>query len=519
MVNPATLTSAGGWWALIERRADAAPASPAFVDSHGSSLTSREYRDQAEQVAAWLWESGIRPGMTVSWQLPTSLGGALMVSALARLGVRQNPLMPVLRDAEIGPMLEQLRPEFLIVPRVLRGYDHGALGERLTAQYGGTPLIIDLDAPFPLGDAQVLAEVPADDPGDAIRWVFFTSGTTGKPKGVKHTDASVLAGSDAALDQLGFTSDDVMSIVFPITHIGGPAMMAVGIRAGTSIVLVDIFDAARTPFDLAAAGVTMLGSAGPFFEAYLAAQQKHGAERLFTRLRLCINGGAPLPPGLNDRIVRELGVPGMSNGYGLTEVPMISYPRFDAAPAFLATGAAFPGPGVELRIVGADDLELPPGKEGEIRLRGPMLTAGYVDPAQEVGAFDAQGFFRTGDLGIRDPDGSYRVTGRLKDIIIRNAENIAAPEIEEILSEHPAIAEVSVVGVPDPRTGERCCAVVVVADGQPPVNLADLAAFCRSRGLASFKIPEQLEIVESLPRNPMGKVLKAALREKLGSAS
>jgi acyl-CoA synthetase (AMP-forming)/AMP-acid ligase II len=296
-------------------------------------------------------------------------------------------------------------------------------------------------------------------------------------------------------------------------------MMAVGIRACTSIVLVDIFDAARTPFDLAAAGVTMLGSAGPFFEAYLAAQQKHGAERLFTRLRLCINGGAPLPPGLNDRIVRELGVPGMSNGYGLTEVPMISYPRFDAAPAFLATGAAFPGPGVELRIVGADDKELPPGKEGEIRLRGPMLTAGYVDPAQEVGAFDAQGFFKTGDLGIRDPGGSYRVTGRLKDIIIRNAENIAAPEIEEILSEHPAIAEVSVVGVPDPRTGERCCAVVVVADGKPPVNLADLAAFCRSRGLASFKIPEQLEIVESLPRNPMGKVLKAALREKLGSAA
>jgi non-ribosomal peptide synthetase component E (peptide arylation enzyme) len=150
--------------------------------------------------------------------------------------------------------------------------------------------------------------------------------------------------------------------------------------------------------------------------------------------------------------------------------------------------------------------------EGELRVRGPQCFAGYVDTTLDAEAFDADGFFRTGDLGVIDADGFVRVTGRLKDIIIRNAENISAVEVEDALFEHPAIEDVAVVGVPDPRTGERCCAVVVLADPEVQLSLADIAAHCRARGLANQKIPEQLEIVTELPRNPMGKVLKHELR-------
>jgi cyclohexanecarboxylate-CoA ligase len=244
----------------------------------------------------------------------------------------------------------------------------------------------------------------------------------------------------------------------------------------------------------------------------LAAQSAHGSEPLFPRLRICVNGGAPPPPGMCERIVRELNGAVMVNGYGLTECAMIAYTPVLADAKFVASGSVVPAASVEVRVVGPGEEELDAGLEGEIRLRGPQLTAGYVDPAQEDGLLDAKGFLRTGDLGIIDTDGSFRITGRLKDIIIRNAENISAPEVESVLSAHSAVADVSVVGVPDPRTGERCCAVVVLVPGVSSLELVDVVAFCKSRGLAAYKIPERLDVIEVIPRNPMGKVVKAELR-------
>lgn len=143
---------------------------------------------------------------------------------------------------------------------------------------------------------------------------------------------------------------------------------------------------------------------------------------------------------------------------------------------------------------------------------------GYVDSSLDAEAFDSEGFFRTGDLGTIDTDGFVRITGRLKDIIIRNAENISAFEIESVLIEHPAIADIAVIGLPDARTGERACAVVVLAADHDTLTIPDVAAFCQLKGLAKQKIPEQLEIVDALPRNPMGKVLKHLLRSEMVSS-
>jgi non-ribosomal peptide synthetase component E (peptide arylation enzyme) len=152
--------------------------------------------------------------------------------------------------------------------------------------------------------------------------------------------------------------------------------------------------------------------------------------------------------------------------------------------------------------------------EGELRLRGPQLFLGYVDPADDAGALDDEGFFRTGDLGVIGPRGHVRITGRVKDVIIRNAENISAREVEDVLATHPDVADIAVVGLPDARTGERACAVVVVRPGAT-VTLDDLGRHGLAHGLARFKLPEQLVLVDEIPRSGLGKVAKHDLRTAL----
>jgi acyl-CoA synthetase (AMP-forming)/AMP-acid ligase II len=159
------------------------------------------------------------------------------------------------------------------------------------------------------------------------------------------------------------------------------------------------------------------------------------------------------------------------------------------------------------------------GEEGEVRVRGPVVTLGYTDPSATAAAFDEDGWFRTGDLGVLRPDGHLRLTGRLKDVIIRKGENISARELEEVLFAHPKVGDVAVVGLPDPERGELVCAVVETADGADPISFDEMVECCSAAGLMRQKIPERLEIVDRLPRNEtLNKVLKYKLREAFGSA-
>jgi acyl-CoA synthetase (AMP-forming)/AMP-acid ligase II len=173
-------------------------------------------------------------------------------------------------------------------------------------------------------------------------------------------------------------------------------------------------------------------------------------------------------------------------------------------------------PHVSLRVVGPDGRDCGIGEEGELCAKGPQLMLGYVDPSLDVDAFDEHGYFRTGDLGLIDEQGYVHVTGRLKEIIIRNGENISARQVELALLEHPGIADCAVIGLPDDHTGERCVAVIAPTDGRAdsPLTLAEVAAHCRAEGLAVFKTPEQLEIVDEIPRNDLGKAQKPALKAR-----
>jgi acyl-CoA synthetase (AMP-forming)/AMP-acid ligase II len=184
----------------------------------------------------------------------------------------------------------------------------------------------------------------------------------------------------------------------------------------------------------------------------------------------------------------------------------------------LADTEGRPTPGVELIVVGLDGRRAGPGVEGEIRLKGPQVIRGYLDPSLDADAFDEDGYFRTGDLGIVDQDGYVTITGRLKDVIIRHGENISAKEIEDLLYTHPAVADVAVIGLPDPKTGERACAVVAVKEGHS-FAFDVMVAYLKGKELRLQAIPEQLVVIESVPRNPAGKILKHTLRQRFASTT
>jgi acyl-CoA synthetase (AMP-forming)/AMP-acid ligase II len=491
------------FWALIEWAAVERPDHVVVSDDHGRHLTTVQLRDEAERAAAGLVGLGVRPGEVVSWQLPTVLEAPVLMAACARLGVVQNPLIGLLRGRELEFITNQIDTGLLVVPRTWRGFDHA----EMAAVLGRDHLALDLEGSLvggmrlPTGDPAVLPSPPADDA--QCRWVYYSSGTTADPKGVRHTDSSVMAAANGVIDELGMHDGDVNPIAWPFPHIGGIGMLTAALRSGGSLVLFDLWDPETTPQRMAAHSPTILGSATPFFVAYVAAQRRHGAEPLFPDLRACTAGGAPTPAALCDEVAAVLGVRGVTVSWGLTEFPVATGQT--AADDDLGRSVGRPARDVRVRVV-----------DGELRLKGPQMFQGYVDRALDADGFDEDGWVRTGDLGYVDAKGRVHVTGRSKDVILRNAENISAQEIEEVLVHHPAISDAAVIGVPDARSGERVCAVIV-ADDAGEVTVSALVNYCVESGLARFKCPEQVELTDLIPRNSMGKVLKAVLRSKYGA--
>ncbi|WP_319435671.1 class I adenylate-forming enzyme family protein [Mycobacterium sp. RTGN5] len=506
----------GTYWQLVAAAAELHPSRVILLDQHGRSLTNRELRDAACATAAAFAEAGIGQGSVVSWQLPTTLETMVVMVALTRLGAVQNPIVPMLRENEVDFITGQVAAEFVLVPQIWRGFDHGALARALAVRHGFGVIVLDHETPpsvgtlrLPSGDLSALPDPPA--PSAQTRWIYYSSGTTAAPKGIRHSDRSVLASTAGVVGMVGANSDDVNPLAFPISHIGGATMLASGLLTGMQLVLFDAFDPSTTPAAIAAHNPTFLGSATPFFVAFMAAQADHGASPLFPTLRACLAGGAPITPELGRQVRETLAVPGVANAWGLTEFPVATSPRPDARPEVLDNTVGPTVPGVSVRVVDAKGVDVAVGEEGELRLKGPQCFLGYVDAALDADAFDPQGWFRTGDVGLLDSDGNVRVTGRIKDAIIRNAENISALEVEGHLITHSGVADVAVIGVPDLLTGERVCAVVVSVPGRD-VSLESLVEHCRSRGLSRHKYPERLELVDTLPRNLVGKVLKKELR-------
>ena len=504
----------GSMWELVEARAAASPGRVMLIDESGRQVTFGAFRDRCEVVAAGLHAMGIGPSTPVSWQLPTRIETVVLSMALARLGVVQNPIIHIYREREVAFALAQTRARFFFVPGLWRDFDFVAMAEKIGAGLDRAPTVVTAYDLLPEGDPATLP--PPPPPGDdQVRWIYYTSGTTSDPKGVRHTDTTLVTGGRGLAMAVELTEEDVGSIAFPFAHIAGPDYLVMVLAIGFSTVLLEAFAPAVAVEVFSRHGVTMAGGSTAFYTAYLNEQRKQPGKKIIPSLRILSGGGAPMPPEIYYEVGREIGVT-VAHGYGMTEIPMICMGSPSDTDDQLANTVGKPVFGAEIRIVTLDEVVAGTGDDGEVRVRGSMVCKGYTDPVLSAESFDDQDYFRTGDVGHLRPDGHVVLTGRLKDIIIRKGENISAKEIEDLLYTHAKVGDVAVIGLPDRARGERVCAVVETAPGADALTFDEMVEHLRATGLMKQKVPEQLEVVDALPRNEtLNKVLKYKLREQL----
>lgn len=500
-------------WELMERRAAATPDDLMLADEHGRRVTFGEFVRWAERVAAGLHGLGIGVGTVVSWQLPSRIETVALSMALSRLGAVQNPIIHIYREREVASLLRTTRATWFVVPGVWRGFDYAAMAASIqeAPQHREPFAILNGYADLPEGDPATLPAPPAD--GDRIRWLYSTSGTTSEPKAVRHTDGTLIAGGIGITESLRPPPGSINAIPFPYAHIGGPDNLVMMLRSGMASALVEAFVPADSFAVFAALGVTHLGGSTAHYLALLAEQARTGVPNPVPTLHTMCGGGAPKPPDVYWRVKERTGVT-IRHGYGMTECPMIACGAVGDTDEQLANSDGAPVVGCEILVVDDGERPVAAGVDGDILVRGPMLAKGYIDDEQTRESFRDDGYFRTGDRGHVRADGHIVITGRSKELIIRKGENISAREIEDVLMTHPAVGAVAVIGLPDDERGERVCAVVETAVGADPISFQAMAAHCSDAGLMTQKIPEQLEIVDALPRNSTMKILKRVLTEQ-----
>lgn len=499
------------FWELLERRVSVDPGALMFVDEHRRRTTWGGFRAWTERVAAGLHELGIREGTVVSWQLPTRIETVVLSMALSRLGAVQNPIIHLYREREVASLLRSTGASWFVVPGVWKGFDYGAMATSILESTDGAPFaILNGYSDLPEGDPSTLPPAPTDS--DAVRWYYATSGTTSTPKVVCHTDGTLIAGGIGISEALQPGPTDINALPFPYAHIGGPDNLVMMLRTGMAAALVEAFVPADSFQLFADVGATHLGGSTAHYLALLAEQARTGVPNPVPSLHTMCGGGAPKPPEVYWRVKEHTGVT-IRHGYGMTECPMIACGAIGDTDEQLAFTDGAPVLGCEILVVGDHEEPVPAGTDGDILVRGPMLSTGYLDPEQTRESFRNDGFFRTGDRGHLTDDGHIAITGRSKDMIIRKGENISPREIEDVLMTHPDVGAVAVIGLPDDERGERVCAVVEPVDGAT-ISFRAVAQHCRDAGLMTQKIPEQLEIVDELPRNPTMKILKRVLVEQ-----
>jgi cyclohexanecarboxylate-CoA ligase len=514
-------------WQLTEQRAAASPDAEMLVDEAGGRVSFWQFRHRAQRVACGLRAAGVGTGTAVTWQLPTTADALVLTAALARLGAVQNPVIPGYGARNLEFAARQTGATLLITAASWNGHDLGAQARAVASRLPGLRLLVldgttalpESDHVPPAAESASAETRSAETGSDPVRWIFYTSGTTAEPKGAQHTDASLLAAAAGMARALAVTSSDRVGLVFPVAHVGGcGSWLGACLMTGCTLILDSAFNAARTTALQRRERVTIAGSGTVFTQIYLDAQRQQPGEPLFPGVRVLTAGAAPRPVTLHGEVKRELGGIGVLSGYGMTEAPILSMAATTDPDEVLPATEGRPCPGVDIRVVSPDGTLLGPGQSGELRVKAPQVMRGYVDEALNAGAFDEDGYLRTGDLGRLDAAGYLTITGRLKDVIIRKGETISARAVELELLTHPAVADAAVIGLPHSAHGELACAVVVVADGEKEPALDEITAHLRDRGLPPAQWPERLEIFTDLPRSSTGKVRKDELRAHLTRA-
>ncbi len=524
-------TTSGAWpnRLLTDFLDDAVAASPgkiAIIDSRGS-ITYGELKMQAARCAQALLALGLTPGDVIALQLPNWIEFLVAHLAATRIGVVSSLITPMSRDRELAHMLRLSDAKLLIIPDTFRGHDYRALIARVRGELPELQQVVVVGEPtaanvswkafMASGHGNTPTAHLRPDANDVTE-IVFTSGATGEPKGVMHTSNTIVAPQLALAASLRLTRDDVIHIASTIAHQTGFLNgVRLPIQLGATVVLQDVWNPEQMVEWIAQHRITVSSGSATFLLDMLRAKNLDQCDLSSFRIFRC--GGGPIPRALLREAREKLPHVGIHCGWGQTENAVVTLTRIGAPDEKLLNTDGCAQPGMEVRVVDAQNRLLPPGTEGRLQCRGPFMFVGYVkQDALTRENFDGE-WFDTGDLATLDAEGFIRITGRLKDIIIRGGENIPVKYVEDILYEDERVQDAAIVGMPDPRLGERACAFVICREGQT-LDMQSMQAFLAQRGVAKVYWPERLEIAHELPRTANGKIRKADLRARLaGKAS
>jgi len=510
------LTVANLAWA----KAKSNPDSIAFQFEDEPAVTYADIAEEARALAFGLKRHGVAAGDSISFQLPNWREAVAINIAAAALGVVVNPIPPIYREAELQFILRDSRSKVIFIPEYFRSVDYVRMLSEVRSHLPELRTIVvrgrkregsyDELIHSARGEEYLLPEV---DP-DALKLLMYTSGTTGRSKGVLHTHRTIASTHHDYRQIWGVEATDVMFMPSPVTHGTGYILgLELPFYTDATVAFMDRWDPPRA-LELINQFHATLCIAATIFLKDLIEEAARQNDRL-NSLRLFACGGAPVPPDLIFGAAHVTNRCRAFRVYGLTEAPLVTkgFPE----PAELRLAAETDGKISAFKVKIIDDLGnvRGSGEIGEVLVYGPPLMVGYTDPEESDRAFDADGYFRTGDLGYVTEDGALVITGRRKDLIIRGGENLSPKEIEDALERHQAVKESAVVGMPDGRLGEAVCAYVVLREGAQPPSIADLHEFLKKQGLARQKFPERIEIVQEFPRTPAGKIRKDILRGAL----
>jgi malonyl-CoA/methylmalonyl-CoA synthetase len=492
----------------VEQAAERQGSRPFLATVTGQTLSYHDLHAHSGRLAATLAACGVEAGDRVAMQVDKSADAVLLYVACLRLGAVLVPLNTAYTAAELEYFLADARPRLAVVRPADR-----ALLEPLARQAGCSRL--ETLGTAGEGSLSALAQRPGVAPTvlpvlrpDALAALIYTSGTTGRSKGAMLTRGNLAANAATLADCWRFTPQDVLLHTLPLNHVHG-LFVAINtvLAAGASLVLLPRFDAAEVVRRLAAASVYM--GVPTHYTRLL--QQRDLGRATATGVRLFVSGSAPLLPDTHREFAERTGHVILER-YGMTETLMNTSNPYDGPR--LPGSVGLPLPGVELRVAGAggEGVTDGPGRVGMLEVRGPNVFAGYWNDARKsTEAFTADGFFVTGDLGSIDAAGYVHIVGRAKDVVISGGYNVYPKEIEAELDALPGVIESAVIGVPHPDLGEGVTAVVACA---PATTLAEAEVVqALQQRLAGYKVPRRVLFVAELPRNAMGKVQKAALRE------
>jgi len=500
------------WVGVLEHHARRTPDKPLAVFGD-DVVTYQAMKEWTATLAAGLHARGVGAGDVVGLLSYNNIEFLATIFAANSLGAIAMPINWRLAAPELRFILEHSQARALVCDDALLDLANEAMRD-LEHELAAICISTDVHAGWErfgdLGaDSAPVARVPVQ--GDDLHRLMYTSGTTGRPKGVMLTHANLAWKNYAHIAEFGFTAADVGLACGPLYHVGALDLVTTSmIAVGATTVIHRVFDAPHVVDEIERSRVTTVWAAPAMVRAIL---DVPGVERRdLTSVRVIIAGGEKMPIPYIDRLRTVFPGAWLADAYGLTET--VSGDTFlDRESTVSKLGSVGrPCQYLELDLWDEHGTSVPAGERGEVVLRGPKVFKGYWRDPDATSAAFAGGWFHTGDIGMRDDDGYLYIVDRLKDMIVSGGENIASSEIERVLYEHPAVLEAAVVGEPDDRWGEVPVAYVVV-DASTTATPEDLVEHCREQ-LAKFKVPKRVVLIDALPRNPSGKVLKRELRDE-----